>query len=93
MSKDKNRPFPIQGNGSAPGGWIPWWLAEIVYAGYSARYGTEQSLERMAERGGFCFGEVGMFLTMNDCKRGTYLYRKVSESLTEAWNKAGSDLT
>lgn len=58
-NQDPNRPFPIQG------GWdrenhkeikpfkIPWWLAEIAYDDYSRQYGTDQSLERMYERGGF----------------------------------------
>ncbi|MBE4747763.1 hypothetical protein G4177_06165 [Corallococcus sp. ZKHCc1 1396] len=32
---------------------IPWSLAERAYADYSRRYGTSQSLERLAERGGF----------------------------------------
>ncbi len=32
---------------------IPWWLAELAYKDYSKRYGTSQSLERLAERGGF----------------------------------------
>lgn len=32
---------------------IPWWLAEIAYVEYSRRYGCSQSLERIAERGGF----------------------------------------
>ena len=32
---------------------IPWWLAEIAYEYYSERFGTDQSLERLAERGGF----------------------------------------
>ena len=35
------------------GGTIPWWLAEIAYGYYSNRYGREQSLERLRERGGF----------------------------------------
>ena len=37
---------------------IPWRLAEIVYEGYSRRYGTDQSLERIAERGGFGILEI-----------------------------------
>ena len=61
---DPNRPFPIQG------GWdrenhkqvmpcsVPWWLAEIAYEDYSARFGTDQSLERMSQRGGFTQGEL-----------------------------------
>lgn len=32
---------------------IPWALAEKAYQCYAARYGTRQSLERLAERGGF----------------------------------------
>jgi len=32
---------------------IPWALAERAYADYSRRYGTDQSLERLAQRGGF----------------------------------------
>lgn len=54
--------FPIQGvyknsegkqifNGEATH--IPWWLAEIAYKEYSRRYGRSQTLERLAERGGF----------------------------------------
>ena len=56
---DDNRPFPIQGElrsshwGMRPACTIPWWLAEKAYARYVARYGRGQSLERLAERGGF----------------------------------------
>ena len=32
---------------------IPWWLAEEAYEYYSELYGSSQSLERLAERGGF----------------------------------------
>ena len=32
---------------------IPWWLAEIAYEAYSEKNGKSQSLERLAERGGF----------------------------------------
>lgn len=42
------RPFPIQQ--SEP---VPWGYAERAYRTYSARFGTQQSLERLAERGGF----------------------------------------
>lgn len=40
---------------------IPWSLAEKLYAGYSAEYGTTQSLERLAERGGFGWAEIAMW--------------------------------
>lgn len=32
---------------------IPWVVAEIAYIKYARRYGRSQSLERLAERGGF----------------------------------------
>ena len=32
---------------------IPWRVAEKAYQEYSRLYGTDQSLERLAERGGF----------------------------------------
>lgn len=59
MSND-TKPFPIQGEI----GWeyyqdrkkpssIPWWLAEIAHKHYVQLYGNCQSLERLAERGGF----------------------------------------
>ena len=41
------RPFPIMQAGN-----IPWWLAELAYEHYVRLFGT-QSLERLAERGGF----------------------------------------
>lgn len=37
---------------------IPWALAEEIYRVYSALYGTSQSLEIMASRGGFGWDEI-----------------------------------
>jgi len=64
---DDNIPFPIQGGTyrdketldyARPikhykSGDIPWWLAVEAYQYYSKLYGSSQSLERLAERGGF----------------------------------------
>lgn len=60
---DDARPFPIRAARScrdAAGAvfyprksTIPWWLAEQAYAYYAERFGNQQSLERIAERGGF----------------------------------------
>lgn len=72
---DDTRPFPIQGNISyvddegqrvrpMPSA-IPWWLAEVAYEYYSKRYGGQQSLERLAERGGFGRKELVMFIRGN----------------------------
>jgi hypothetical protein len=46
------RPFPIQGGGS-----IPWWLAEVAFEYYHENW-REQSLQRLAERGGFGVTEL-----------------------------------
>ncbi len=65
MTDKDDRPFPIQGGYNwgrdktdrpiihYPPCTIPWWLAEEAYRIYSAKFGTSQSLERLAERGGF----------------------------------------
>ncbi len=39
-------------------GQVPWSVAEEAYVVYSGRYGTSQSLERLAERGGFGRDEI-----------------------------------
>lgn len=59
-----NRMFPIQQqDGAAPHPLlIPWNIAELAYSVYSARFGNGQSLERLADRGGFGPGEMDMFL-------------------------------
>lgn len=54
--------FPIQSEVGHERSSIPWWLAELAYKEYSRRYGTEQSLERLAERGGFGHAELLAFL-------------------------------
>lgn len=52
-----NKLFPIQGEegryGPTPPIKIPWSVAEIAYKEYASRHGTRQTLERLAERGGF----------------------------------------
>ena len=64
------RPFPIQrehkqteyGHVYLPSCTIPWWLAEVAYEYYASRYGKSQSLERLAERGGFGHYELLMLI-------------------------------
>lgn len=46
--KDKEKLFPIQ-----QGNPIPWSMAEQAYLTYSRLFGIDQSLQRLAERGGF----------------------------------------
>ena len=61
--QDDCRPFPIQEEhysrlNQGKSCTVPWWLAEIAYEDYTERFGTGQSLERMAERGGFSRSEL-----------------------------------
>jgi len=70
--EDDNRPFPIQGEWDrrkkAKPCTIPWWLAEEVYKVYSSKFGTSQSLEGLAKRGGFGRGEVLWLLSLSGYK-------------------------
>lgn len=72
-----DRPFPIQGGSQwsralsdrpvvhYPPCVIPWWLAEEAYKVYSGKFGTGQSLEQLAERGGFGRKELVLLLSEN----------------------------
>jgi hypothetical protein len=54
--------FPIQGQRVGrvlvPAGQVPWAVAKLAYQTYAKHYGTGQSLERLAERGGFGWTEL-----------------------------------
>lgn len=53
--------FPLQSQRDCPPGprQIPWSIAEKAHGEYANRYGGNcQSLERLAERGGFGWGEM-----------------------------------
>lgn len=56
--------FPIQCEpGSLPHPTrIPWSVADRAYSVYAARHGRSQSLERLAERGGFGPSEMDDYL-------------------------------
>lgn len=56
--------FPLQHDHSPHGERfrVPWAVAEKAYAVYTRRYGTSQTLERLAERGGFGVTELIMLL-------------------------------
>ena len=47
--------FPIIKSGGMT---IPWSVAEQAYLGYVAKYGDSQTLQRIAERGGFWIEEM-----------------------------------
>jgi len=70
------RPFPIQaatpyraktGQVVYPKrSFIPWWLAEEAYRHYVNIFGSSQSLERIAKRGGFGRAELLALLRQED---------------------------
>lgn len=43
---------------------IPWSVAEVVYKGYSQDYPGRQTLERLAERGGFSVWELDYYFPL-----------------------------
>lgn len=61
---DSEREFPMQ-----DGPPIPWSLAEEIYEVYSDLYGSSQSLERLAERGGFGWSEISYMTKVYKRKR------------------------
>ena len=54
--------FPIQAQDAGGRVTVPWSHAEEAYKEYSVRYGTSQSLERLAERHGFGVSEIVILL-------------------------------
>lgn len=79
-----NRMFPLQaaGRDEKPGPrQIPWSIAEQAYGSYSAQYGDRQSLERLAQRGGFSPGEMDMFYPQwrQEVSEITQLARRVAD--------------
>lgn len=64
MLKDDTSSFPIQAEWKKGemGCTVPWWLAEIAYDHYVKLFGNGQSLERIAERGGFGRDELLILL-------------------------------
>lgn len=81
------RPFPMQGDRGSPAGTIPWWLAEIAHASYSAMYGRGQSLERLAERHGFGWQELGALLDGIPGGGARAPSKNAIAALREAWAK------
>lgn len=57
LAEIEARKFPIGNYGT-----IPWDVAQRAYEVYAKKYGTRQTLQRIAERGGFGVDEMDMFL-------------------------------
>jgi len=53
LRKSETNTFPV-----VKGGFIPYSIAEKIYAAYVKEYGTEQSLQTIATRGGFGISEM-----------------------------------
>lgn len=67
LARLRERPFPMQ-----DGPPIPWSLAERIYFVYADLFGTSQSLERLAERGGFGWSEIPHLRTDYRSKYGRF---------------------
>ncbi len=61
---------------------VPWKVAERAYDVYSHIFGTDQSLERLAERGGFGWIELTVFLVARRWPKKEW--KAVTDSLFEA---------
>ena len=61
MTKDEKQ-FPIQRDRDNPASSVPWWLAKEAWKFYDSEFRTGQSIERMAQRGGFSRDELLWFL-------------------------------
>lgn len=54
IKRIRSKPFPIQSDRNRPApNSCPWHIAERAYSVYAAANGTSQSIERIAQRGGF----------------------------------------
>lgn len=51
-----------EGREPKPPGTIAWWEHEAAWEAYAARYGRDQSAERIHQRHGFGYGELIAFL-------------------------------
>ena len=52
----------FDGNPGHAAGTVSWQEHLLAWVGYAARYGKSQSAERMAERGGFSWYELFLYL-------------------------------
>lgn len=57
--------FPIQESDGYPAGFVPWAIAAQAYKVYAVRHG-DQSLEQLAQRGGFGWLELAALLDGKD---------------------------
>ena len=75
-----SRRFRIQG--FAPG--VPWAAAEQAYETYAKNFGNSQSLERLAERGGFGLHEFACFYLGTVTFRADMMEDRIGQALGKA---------
>ena len=83
-AKEENkrlRPFPLLSEKGICGS-VFWWVAEQAYITYASKYGNEQSLERLAERGGFGISEMDEYFPewRDKCSLITQLKAELDEA-------------
>ncbi len=71
---ENEREFPMQ-----DGPPIPWGLAEEIYEVYSDLFGSSQSLERLAERGGLGWSEIPFMIKPYRRKHGKSPWRTIPD--------------
>jgi len=64
VSNIRDKRFPMQDGPS-----IDWQAADEIYEMYSELYGKSQSIERLAERGGFTWNEISHFTSAIKLKK------------------------
>ncbi len=81
------RMFPIQTQrGAKPHPLlIPWAFAELAYSVYAGNYGKSQSLEHLAERGGFGPNEMDLFLP--DWRHRCEVFRQLEQERDKLSNE------
>ncbi len=79
------RMFPIQRDDNGPAGSVPWAVAEEAYRAYVADGHGDQSLERLAQRGGFSWGELVSLI------RGPHHYVGHRCSTPDCWTLAAGE--
>ena len=70
--KNKKRMVPVQGDDHRPPGKVPESVARLAYEGYAAAFGSDQSFERLHERGGFGWEELVRGIRGEDSMRSVF---------------------
>ena len=87
----EHKEFPLCGFGA--GKKIPWSCAERAYEKYVRKYGKGQTLERLAERGGFYPEEMDeLYPAWREDTEEIYLLRRAMDSVRDAKEDCYQDI-